>query len=126
MVISIKPKNGDFISDFDKEQIAIKLKNYAISGVNQQIVDLKVLFVEIDSAVYYNSSQVVDVSGLQTKVSNTLNTFATANVSKFGGRFKYSKLVQVIDNTDNSITSNITRVRIRRNFEGVGQPVSTV
>ena len=77
MVISIKPKNGDFISDFDKEQIAIKLKNYAtISGVNQQIVDLKVLFVEIDSAVYYNSSQVVDVSGLQTKVSNTLNTFA--------------------------------------------------
>ena len=117
VVISIKPKNGDFISDFDKEQIAIKLKNYAISGVNQQIVDLKVLFVEIDSAVYYNSSQVVDVSGLQTKVSNTLNTFATANVSKFGGRFKYSKLVQVIDNTDNSITSNITRVRIRRNLK---------
>ena len=111
VVISIKPKNGDFISDFDKEQIAIKLKNYAISGVNQQIVDLKVLFVEVDSAVYYNSSQVVDVAGLQTKVSNTLNTFATANVSKFGGRFKYSKLVQVIDNTDNAITSNITRVR---------------
>ena len=117
VVISIKPKNGDFISDFDKEQIAIKLKNYAISGVNQQIVDLKVLFVEIDSAVYYNSSQVVDVAGLQTKVSNTLNTFSTANVSKFGGRFKYSKLVQVIDNTDNSITSNITRVRIRRNLK---------
>jgi len=117
VVISIKPKNGDFISDFDKEQIAIKLKNYAISGVNQQIVDLKVLFVEIDTAVYYNSSQVVDVAGLQTKVSNTLNTFATANVSKFGGRFKYSKLVQVIDNTDNSITSNITRVRIRRNLK---------
>jgi len=117
VVISIKPKNGDFISDFDKEQIAIKLKNYAISGVNQQIVDLKVLFVEVDSAVYYNSSQVVDVAGLQTKVSNTLNTFATANVSKFGGRFKYSKLVQVIDNTDNSITSNITRVKIRRNLK---------
>ena len=119
VVISIKPKNGDFISDFDKEQIGIKLKNYAISGVNQQIVDLKVLFVEIDSAVYYNSSQVVDVAGLQTKVSNTLNTFATANVSKFGGRFKYSKLVQVIDNTDNSITSNITRVRIRRNLKAL-------
>ena len=61
-----------------------------LSGVNQQIVDLKVLFVEVDSAVYYNSSQVVDVAGLKTKVSNTLNTFATANVSKFGGRFKYS------------------------------------
>ena len=119
VLISIKPKNGDFISDFDKEQIAIKLKNYAISGVNQQIVDLKVLFVEVDTAVYYNSSQVSDVNGLKTKVSNTLNTFADANVSKFGGRFKYSKLVQVIDNTDNSITSNITRVKIRRNLKAL-------
>ena len=117
VLISIKPKNGDFISDFDKEQIAVKLKNYAISGVNQQIVDLKVLFVEVDTAVYYNSSQVSDVNGLKTKVSNTLNTFSDANVSKFGGRFKYSKLVQVIDNTDNAITSNITRVKIRRNLK---------
>ena len=119
VLISIKPKNGDFISDFDKEQIAIKLKNYAISGVNQQIVDLKVLFVEVDTAVYYNSSQVSDVNGLKTKVSNTLNTFSDANVSKFGGRFKYSKLVQVIDNTDNAITSNITRVKIRRNLKAL-------
>ena len=119
VLISIKPKNGDFISDFDKEQISIKLKNYAISGVNQQIVDLKVLFVEVDTSVYYNSSQVSDVNGLKTKVSNTLNTFSDANVSKFGGRFKYSKLVQVIDNTDNAITSNITRVKIRRNLKAL-------
>ena len=117
VIISIKPKNGDFVSDFDKQSIATKLKNYSLSGINQKIVDLKVLFVEIDSAVYYNNAKVSNVNDLKSKVSSTLNTFATANINQFGGRFKYSKLCQTIDSTDNAITSNITRVRIRRNLK---------
>jgi len=117
VIISIKPKNGDYVSDFDKNTILAKLKNYSLSGINQQIIDLKVLYVEVDSAVYYNSSQVTNVNDLKTKVTDTLNTFAVANINKFGGRFKYSKLCQTIDNTDNAITSNITRVVIRRNLK---------
>ena len=117
VLISIKPKNGDFISDFDKQSISSKLKNYALSGINQTIIDLKVLFVEIDSAVYYDNSKVSNVNDLKSKVISTLNTFATANINQFGGRFKYSRLCQTIDSTDNAITSNITRVRIRRNLK---------
>jgi len=119
VVISIKPKNGDFVSDFDKETIASKLKNYSLSGINQQIIDLKVLYVEIDSAVYYNTSQVSNVNDLKTSVTDTLNTFATSNINKFGGRFKYSKVCQTIDNVNNAVTSNITRVRIRRNLKAL-------
>jgi len=117
VLISIKPKNGDFVSDFDKQNIQSKLKNYSLSGINQKIIDLKVLFVEIDSAVYYNSSQVSNVSDIKSKVTSVLNTFSTSNINKFGGRFKYSKLGQIIDNADTSITSNITRVIIRRNMK---------
>ena len=117
VLISIKPKNGDYISDFDKQNIQSKLKNYSLSGINQQIIDLKVLYVEINSSVYYNSSQVTNVNDLKSRVSETLNTFSTSNINKFGGRFKYSKLCQTIDNTDNAITSNITRVIIRRNLK---------
>ena len=119
VVISIKPKNGDFVSDFDKQTILTKLKDYALSGINQRITDLKVLYVEIDSGVYYNSSQVTNVNALKTKVSSVLNTFARANINQFGGRFKYSKLCQTIDNADNAITSNITRVVIRRNLKAL-------
>jgi hypothetical protein len=119
VVISIKPKNGDFVSDFDKETIASKLKNYSLSGINQQIIDLKVLYVEIDSAVYYNTTQVSNVNDLKTSVTDTLNTFATSNINKFGGRFKYSKVCQTIDNVNNAVTSNITRVRIRRNLKAL-------
>jgi len=119
VIISIKPKNGDYVSDFDKHNILTKLKNYALSGINQQIVDLKVLYVEIDSAVYYNNSQVSNVNDLKSDITSTLNTFSTSTINKFGGRFKYSKLCQTIDNVDNAITSNITRVRIRRNLKAL-------
>ena len=119
VIISIKPKNGDFVSDFDKQTILTKLKDYALSGINQRITDLKVLYVEINSGVYYNSSQVSNVNALKTKVTSVLNTFAKANINQFGGRFKYSKLCQTIDNSDNAITSNITRVIIRRNLKAL-------
>lgn len=116
--ISIKPKNGDYVSDFDKEFILSKLKQYAVSGINQQIIDLKVLYVEIDSAIYYNPAQTTNVESLKSSVVSALNEYASSvDMNKFGGRFRYSKLLQVIDNVDRSITSNITKVRIRRNLK---------
>jgi hypothetical protein len=120
VLISIKPKNGDFLSDFDKETILTRLKQYSLTGINQEIVDLKVLYVEIDSSIYYNLPQVSNVDNLKTTVINALNTYASSiDVNKFGGRFKYSKILQVIDNADRSITSNITKVRIRRNLNAL-------
>jgi hypothetical protein len=118
--ISIKPKNGTFVSDFNKQQIINKLKQYSISGINQKIIDLKVLYVEIDSSIYYNYSQVSAVESLKTKVVNSLTEYSNSvDLNSFGGRFKYSKVLQIIDNTDTSITSNITKVRIRRDLEAL-------
>ena len=115
--ISIKPKNGTFVSDFNKQQIINKLKQYSISGINQKIIDLKVLYVEIDSSIYYNYSQVSVVESLKTKVVNSLTEYSNSiDLNSFGGRFKYSKVLQIIDNSDISITSNITKVKIRRDL----------
>jgi len=118
--ISIKPKNGTFVSDFNKQQIINKLKQYSISGINQKIIDLKILYVEIDSSIYYNYSQVSAVESLRTKVVNSLTEYSNSvDLNSFGGRFKYSKVLQIIDNTDVSITSNITKVRIRRDLKAL-------
>lgn len=119
VIISIKPKNGDYISDFDRSTILSKLKQYSLSGINQQITDLKVLFVEIDSAVYYDTTKVTNIEDLKSRITNTLTTFKKSNINKFGGRFKYSKVCQVIDDVDSAITSNITRVLIRRNLKAL-------
>jgi hypothetical protein len=119
-LISIKPKNGTYVSDFDKQEIKNKLKQYTVAGINPEIIDLKVLYVEIDSSVYYNYSQVGSVEDLKTKVISSLNSYAQSpNLNAFGGRFKYSKVLQVIDNTDAAITSNITKVRLRRDLKAL-------
>ena len=116
--ISIKPKNGTFVSDFSKQEIKNKLKQYSVAGVNPEIIDLKILYVEIDSSVYYNYSQVSSVENLKTNVIKSLNSYAqSTDLNAFGGRFKYSKVLQVIDNTDTAVTSNITKVRIRRDLK---------
>jgi len=116
--ISIKPKNGSFVSDFSKDLILSELKKYSVSGINQKIVDLKILYVEIASSVYYNNSLVSSSSTLKTSVINSLNAYANSvQLNQFGGRFKYSKVLQVIDKTDNAITSNITKVIMRRDLQ---------
>ena len=118
--ITIKPKNGEFVSDFDKTQILSKLKNYSLTGINQKILDLKLLYVELESFVYYDPSKISTVSNLKTKIINGLTTYAqSTDLNKFGGRFKYSKVLNVIDNIDNAISSNISRVIVRRNLKAL-------
>tara|TARA_B100001029_G_scaffold74886_1_gene61194 strand:- start:224 stop:2167 length:1944 start_codon:yes stop_codon:yes gene_type:complete len=116
--ISIKPKNGTYVSDFDKQQIKQKLKSYAIAGINSEIIDLKILYVEIDSTVYFNTAQVSNADNLRTKILGSLRDYSkTVDINKFGGRFKYSKILQLIDRVDSSITSNITTLKIRRDMK---------
>ena len=120
VLLTIKPKNGDAVSDFDKEQILTKLKGYSLAGINQKILDLKILYVEIDTFAYYDTAAIEKASDLKTRIIDGLNTYAASNdINKFGGRFKYSKVLNIIDGIDKGITSNITRVTIRRNLKAV-------
>ena len=118
--ISIKPKNGTYVSDFDKTQIKNKLKSYAVAGINSEIIDLKILYVELDTTVYYNPSQISSDANLKTRIIDSLNQYGNnIEINKFGGRFKYSKLSTLIDRVDNGITSNITKVIIRRDLKAL-------
>ena len=120
VVLSIKPKNGTFLSDFTKTQILSDLKQYSVAGVNQRIEDLKLLYIELNSSVFYNASQISDIKQLRTDVISSLNTYSdSVDLNAFGGRFKYSKAVKVIDDTNTAITSNITKVIIRRNLKAL-------
>lgn len=115
--IVIKPKSGSTISLFSKKEILRDLKKYSIAGIVPEIIDLKYLYVELDSSVYYNPNMISDVSNLKSQVITSLTDYATSKeTNQFGGRVKYSKVVGLIDSTDNSITSNITKIKIRRNL----------
>jgi len=112
--ISVKPRNGDFLSDETKRELVQKLKSYAVAGIVPEFVDLKYLYVELRANPYYNTSLNDDPQNLKTGISNALTQYSRSiDVNKFGGRFKYSKAVSLIDTVDSSITSNITRVLIK-------------
>ncbi|MFZ9376658.1 MAG: baseplate wedge protein, partial [Candidatus Fonsibacter ubiquis] len=112
--LSIKPRNGTFLSEITKSEILRNLKQYSIAGVQPVIIDLKYLYIELDSTIYYNKNQTSDAEFIRSKIINTLNVYANSvDLNSFGGRFKYSKINALIDNTDQAITSNITKVRMR-------------
>ena len=115
--IAIKPRNSSFLSKVTKDDILRQLKQYSIAGIKPEIIDLKYMYVEVDSTVYYNTNSITDPTDLRTKVFNTITTYSkTTDINSFGGRFKYSKGVGLIDDSDGGVTSNITRVRMRRDI----------
>jgi hypothetical protein len=116
--ISIKPRNGKFLSQITKDSIKKDLRQYSIAGIKPEIIDLKYMFIELDTAVYYNKSTTIDPNNLQLRVIKTLESYSNSKeLNSFGGRFKYSKVSSLIDNTSTSITSNITKIKIRRDLQ---------
>ena len=78
------------------------------------------MYVELKTNQYYNPNLNDRPESLKTGISNALTQYSRSiDVNKFGGRFKYSKAISLIDSVDTSITSNITLVTIRRNLKAV-------
>ena len=115
--ISIKPRFGDFLPNLIKENIKLKLKKYAVSGIVPEILDLKYLFIEVSSNIYYNTNLARSSAQVSSTVQNNVSKYANSTeLNKYGARFKYSKFLKIIDDSDASITSNITTVRMRRDL----------
>tara|TARA_S200002703_G_scaffold31538_2_gene27613 strand:- start:215 stop:2365 length:2151 start_codon:yes stop_codon:yes gene_type:complete len=118
--ISIKPKFGDFLPNLIKENIKRKLKSYSVVGVLPEILDLKYLYLEVQSSIYYNSNFTSSSQLVSNKVLENVEKYANSTeLNRYGARFKYSRFLKLIDDTHESITSNITTVSMRRDLRVV-------
>lgn len=118
--ISIKPYNGSYLSSTIKSNIINSLKQYSVAGIVPVIVDLKYLYIEVNTSVYYNTNLTPSGNDVKTLVSENITNYSNSSeLNKFGARFKYSKLLKVIDDSDTSITSDITTINIRRDLEPI-------
>ena len=116
--ISIKPYNGVFLSSDIKQNIQQKLKSFTVAGIIPEVVDLKYLYVETNSNVYYNSNLAPNSQSVKDVVTNNVIRYSdSVELNRFGARFKYSKFQKIIDDSSESITSNITTVNMRRDME---------
>ena len=115
--ISIKPHNGVYIPDAVKNNIKNELKKYSVAGINPEIVDLKYLYLEPRITTYYNTNLAPNADFVKTIVTDNVIKYSdSSELNKFGARFKYSKFLKIIDESNASITSNITFINMRRDL----------
>lgn len=115
--LAIKPRNADKLSLSEKNNILKKLREYSVAAVEPKIIDPSVLYIDLTTFVYFNPNLTrrtqAELKNIVLGAFNLLNSGSEFN--KFGGKFKYSKLQKIIDDSDPSFTSNITKLKMRKN-----------
>tara|TARA_B000000557_G_scaffold163493_1_gene132759 strand:+ start:1013 stop:2809 length:1797 start_codon:yes stop_codon:yes gene_type:complete len=116
--ISLKPKDATYLTSLTKQEIIKELKKYVVASVEPKLIDPSVLYVELTSKVFYDSS-ITDQSTSQIKdkvIGSVQSYLETSKTERFNGKFRHSKAAAVIDDADRSINSNITEVTMRKDF----------
>ena len=116
--IALKPKDASYLTSLTKNEIVTELEKYVVASVEPKLVDPSILFVELTSKIYYDRNK-TDMTPAQVrdKVIGSVQSYLdTSDTEKFNGKFRYSKMVGVIDDADVSINSNLTSVMMRKDF----------
>ena len=116
--ISVKPNEAASLSALTKSDLTQQLRQYTVASVKPQFIDPSILYVELDSKIYFDGTK---TNKLPTEVASTAATgiveyLKTSETEKFNGKFRYSKFIGVIDGSDHSINSNNTTVTLRKDF----------
>ena len=116
--IALKPKDASFLTSMTKSKIIADLKKYVVASVEPRIIDPSILFVELSSRIFYDGSITTKTpSQIRDEVIGSVQSYTeTSDTEKFNGKFRYSKFIGVIDDTDVSIKSNLTSVTMRKDF----------
>jgi hypothetical protein len=116
--IAVKPTVANSLTSVTKKELSDKLKSYTVASVKPVFLDPSILFVEIDSKIYFDGAKTnLLPAEVAAKVSTGVNEYLkTSSTEKFNGKFRYSKFIGVIDSSDRSINSNITEITLRKDF----------
>ena len=116
--VVIKPKNSAFLSSITKQEIIRKLKSYMVGSVTVDIEDPSIVYVEMNSKIYYSRSKTTQrPEEIRSRVISGLNQYILqSDTEKFNGKFRYSKFISVIDDSDKAINSNQTSIIMRKDF----------
>ena len=103
-----------------KENIRNRLKKFAVAGIVPEILDLKYLYLEVNSKLYFNSNLAPTSEFVSSLVQSNANKYSeSSELNRYGARFKYSKFLKILDDSHESVTSNITTVEMRRDLRVV-------
>ena len=116
--LSIKPSDASFLSAYTKKQIQDDLKKYSVGSVRPVLVDPSILYVEMDSKISFDGTltELLPQQIASNGAKAILEYLKTSQTEKFNGKFRYSKFISVIDESDRAIKSNLTSITLRKDF----------
>jgi len=116
--IVIKPKYATMLTSFTKNELEKKLRKFSVASVTPKIVDPSILYVELTSKIYYDTNLTTYKSDKikSLVIKNIEDYIELSDTEKFGGKFRYSKFIGVIDDSDTAIKSNLTAITMRKDF----------
>jgi hypothetical protein len=115
--IAIKAASGSTLTDATKNSIITQLKKFNVASVRPEIIDPETTTILLTSNVKYDERATTKTADtLRSEIINAIITYNTNTLQQFDSMFRYSKIVQLIDDTDTSILSNITTLKIRKTF----------
>ena len=115
--IAVKGQSGVPLTNATKLDIVTKLKSYNVASVRPEIIDpIITSVILVVNAKYDKKSTAKTADTLKSEIVDAISDYNTNTLTAFDGVFRYSKLMGIIDNVDNSILSNITTVKIRKDF----------
>ena len=115
--ISILPISGSNLTASTKDRIVTSLKKYSVASVTPVIIDPETTSIILTSTVKFDEAATPKTSEtIKSDVITTITDYSASTLQKFDTIFRYSKLTGLIDETDISILSNITTVKLRKSF----------
>jgi hypothetical protein len=115
VIISVKPYSSEFVSSSLKQEILDYLSDKTPMSIDPVFVDPEYLYLNISSVVSYNiNATTKTASQIRNDVVNAISSFNETYLSDFGSDLRKSKLVAAIDDSDQSIVSNDTDIKISK------------
>ena len=115
--IGIKAASGSTLTETTKADIVNKLKPYNVASVRPEIVEPSITsLLLVVNAKYNKQSTAKSSETLKSEIIETLTNYSTNTLSSFDGVFRFSKITGLVDDVDSSILSNITTVKMRKEF----------
>ena len=115
--ISIKSTTGNNLTATEKATLVSNLAPFTVASITPVIIDPQTTRIILNIDFKFDSSKTTETeASLVSKVSSSLQTFNTNNLTKFESAFRHSKITGLIDDADPAITSNITNVTLSHNL----------
>ncbi|BCU95149.1 MAG: hypothetical protein CM15mV7_2650 [uncultured marine virus] len=117
--VAIRPKTGNKLNESTKAKIEKDLRKYAVASIQPEVIDPTSFFIIPKVYVYYNANgTALTGSQLGTKILQSIDEYnRNGQTDRFNNRIEGSKFGAMVDNSDTSISGNVTQLTLGQNLD---------